>query len=108
MSFFRIHPVIVGAGFLFARRTNERQVLYSGDILRIRQMQVTVRIFLLIQRLKRAVSSHQFDQCRVFVVSACAPLNVVRLRKTGNVVHPFLKRRKLGCHRKILERVSLA
>ena len=61
-------------------------------------MQVAIRILVLVERSQRTAYLHFIDQLLVLGVTACAPVNSVRLRVAGDLVYPLLEGRKACCH----------
>ncbi len=98
VSLGRAHPVVVRAGVLRPLGADEGQVLDASNIRWVRQMQVAVPVFVLIERRHRAVGYHRVDQLLVFIVAAVTPVNLFGQRTRGDFVHPFLEGRKACRH----------
>ena len=93
MSVRRAHPVVIGASVILVLGANKRQVFDARNITRIRQVQVTVGVLILVQLGERAVRCHQLNQLLVFIVRAGAPLNLVGASTCRDLVHPLLEAR---------------
>ena len=91
MAVGRWHPVIVGAGVLFLWRAHEGQMLDTGHVIRAGQVQVAVRVRLLVQGRQRARREHELDQVPVFLFGAGAPVNGFGLCVRCDLVYPGLK-----------------
>ena len=98
ISFPRLRPIISRAGFLFRRRANECELLDARDVVWVRTMQIGTRNVLIVQFDQHIVTRRLFEQEVLFALGAIAPKNILRLRQSGDVLHPIKDRliRRLG------------
>ena len=76
----RAHPEIIGSGILLVSGADKREVLDPGNVIRIREMQIAVRIAVLIQFRQCAAGQHFSNQPLVFRISSGAPVDGIGLR----------------------------
>ena len=81
--------MIIGARVVFLTRAYESQVLDASDVARVRQVQVTIRVRIIVKLAQRAVVEHLLDEFLVLRITASAPVNIAWLRDVGDVIYPL-------------------
>ncbi len=92
VRFSRLRPIVGGTGLFLRRRTDERELLDSCDVVWIGAMQMRTRNFLLIEPDQKILFKRFTDQELAFPIRAIAPENVFRFCQVGDFIHPIENR----------------